>query len=282
MEKEKKIRNHSVLNHPVLGYFLLLLWGQFVVSFGSIIDNPLGNIIPGYGSSMDMLGFTIPTTTGLGTAVFALIALLIHKKWFAPNYKGALSKEFLLNGLLLLAPVVICHGIGSIISWGILGTGSIGVAALHALAPGFSEEVCFRGLGISNFMRTIKDEKKIPVILWLSSIIFGLAHMGNSFVGASFGTSLLQSAYAVGIGLVFGAIYLRTGNLWPNIIAHSLIDFLEFCRADLSASSGVMGALTVGDYVTLIVGFVAIFWGCFLCRKSKRSEIMAVWQKKWN
>ena len=282
MENKKKIRNHPVLDHTVLGYFLLILWVQVITSFGSLIDNPLGNVIPGYGSSMEVMGFTIPTTTGIGTAVFAVIALLIHKLWFAPNYKGALSKDLLIKGILMLAPLFVCHGIGSLVSCAVLGFGNIGIAALRALAPGFGEEVMFRGLGISNFMRTIKDEKKIPLILWLSAIVFGFAHMSNSVVGASLTTSLIQSLYAMGIGLAFGAVYLRTGNLWPSIIAHYLIDFLEFCRADLSSSNGIMGELTIGDHITLVVGFLAIFWGCYLCRKSKRAEIMAVWQKKWN
>ncbi len=282
MENEKKIRNHKVLDHPILGYLLLVLWGTIFTGLNVIIDYPLALVIPGYGTQIEMMGITTLTAAGIGTAFAALLMLFVHKKWFAPNYKGMLSKDNLVKGLILLAPFVICHGIGSIVSWCAVGAGGVGIAVLRAFAPGFGEEAIFRGLGVSNFMRTIKNEKQIPIILWMSAIVFGFAHTTNALAGAELGTSLLQSAYALGVGILFGAIFLRTGSLWPTIIAHYLVDFLEFCRTDISQSGGVMGALTVGDIITLVVGFAALFWGLYLCRKSTWSDIMTVWADKWN
>ena len=278
-----KERNHKVLNHPILGYFLLLIWGGLVISIGSMLDTAtLAKVIPGYAIQIEVMGQTRSTASGVMVALVSVLALLLHKLWFAPNYKGMLITKNLKAGLLLLIPFVIAHWIGSFLSISVVGVGSIGLAFLHALSPGFGEEMLFRGLGISNFMRTVKSEKRIYVIFWLSSLTFGFAHASNMISGAALSTSIIQSFYAVGIGLLLGAVYLRTGNLLPTIIAHFCLDFMEFVRADLTESGGIMQDTLIGDKVTVVVAIAAGIFGIFLMRKSKLPEVMSVWNERWS
>ena len=277
-----KTRKHKVLDHPILGYFLLVIWGMMVNGIGSLLDTSiLAKFIPGYAMQVEFMGKTNLTASGVMVAVVTLLALLIHKKWFAPNYKGMLTTKNLKMGLILLIPVIIAHWVGSFISIGAIGIGSIGLAFLRAFSPAFGEEMMFRGLGISNFMRTIKSEKKIYVIFWLSSLVFGFTHASNTFNGASLSNSLIQSLAAVGLGLLLGAVYLRTGNLWTTIIAHYCLDFMEFTRADLTASGGVMQEMLLGDKITVAVAIIAGIFAIYLMRKSKLPEIMEVWNEKW-
>lgn len=280
MEKEKKVKTHKILNHPILGYFLLALFASLIASvFSEIIDDILlAAFIPGYAPA----GAKPGSVVGVGAAVGSLVAMLIHKRHFRPDFQGCLVKENFLSGMKMVIPFVVLHVIGSIVSIAICGISNVGRALLMATAPGFMEETMFRGLGVSNYMRTIKDEKKIPVIFWLSSLVFGLTHLGNILAGADPLTSVIQAIYACGVGLLFGAVYLRTGNLWPTIIAHTIVDWAELCRADLGSTGGVMKGMILGDWITIAVGIAAGVLGVYLMRKEKRGEVMEVWNRRWN
>lgn len=280
MEKEKKVKTHKILNHPILGYFLLALLVSLIASiFSEIIDDIiLTAFIPGYAPA----GAKPGSVAGIGAAVGTLIAMFIHKRHFRPDFQGCLVKENFLTGMKMVIPFVLLHVVGSIVSITICGVGNVGRALLLATAPGFMEEAMFRGVGISNYMRTIKDEKKIPVIFWLSSLAFGLIHIANIFAGADPFTSVIQGIYASGVGLLFGAIYLRTGNLWPTIIAHTIVDWAELCRADLGSTGGIMKGMILGDWITIAVGIAAGVLGVYLMRKEKRGEVMEVWNRRWN
>ena len=281
MERKK----YAVLDHPIIGYFLLALFGFIVMQMGSVGDTILGFLIPGYLAYAEMNGMKIPVGSGVCVAVVSVATVAIFFWWFKPYFKGMLKKKALLTGLLMLLPFLLFHYAGSVVSWFEWGTTTVwGVcmAFLRAFAPGFGEEITFRGLGVANYMRTIKNEKGIYVIFFLSSAVFGLIHLVNFFSGASLGVSLIQSVYAIGVGMVFCAVYLRTGNLLPTIIGHLTVDFMEFIRNDVSASGGVMQEMGIGDWITIAAGAFAAGWGIFLIRKKYHADIMALWADKWS
>ena len=272
-----KKRNHKVLDHPFLGYVLLGIFAMIVTELVGKLDIIINNNILGPElTSSSQLG------SGIGAAIGALVALGLFKLWFKPDFKGCLQAKGFLTGVLLLAPVLIIHYVGSIVSWVTFGTGSVLLALLCSLAPGFSEEVAFRGLGIANYMRTIQSEKQIKVIFWLSSILFGLVHATNIFYGGDPFAVSIQTVYAAGIGMALGAVYLRTGNLWPCILGHMSLDFVEFIRGDMSESGGVMTGMGVGDWITTFAALVAAIWALWLMRPKYYHEIMEIWNKKWN
>ncbi|MBQ9060634.1 MAG: CPBP family intramembrane metalloprotease [Firmicutes bacterium] len=263
----KTTRRHRVLDHPIAGYFILAVFGVIALSIFVWVDSwmPWG---------LD--------TSGLFAAAGSLLALLLFKIWFRPDYKGCLTIKTLLTGLIMLLPVLILHYVGSIASIISFGSGSVLLAFLNALTPGFGEEVIFRGMGIANFMRTIRSEKQIKVIFWISSIVFGFAHMANAIGGGDPRLMLIQSIYAIGIGMAFGAVYLRTGNLLATIIAHFSLDFLEMIRADLTQSGGIMIQMGAGDWITVAAGLLGAVIGLRLIRKQYHPQIMQVWKEKWS
>ena len=277
-----KTRKHSVLNHPILGYFILMIFALVVTQLGSPLDALLAKAIPGIGVTTEVGDIQLVSAAGPGAAFASLVALLLFKLWFRPDYKGCLSGDYIVQGILIMLPALVVHYVGSVVSWITFGTGSVLVALLRALAPGFSEEVAFRGLGVANYMRTIKDENKIPVIFWLSSIVFGLSHLANLSAGGDLFSVLVQSVYAIGIGMLFGAVYLRTGNLLITILAHTSLDFLEFIRADLSSSGGIMMGMGLGDWITIAAAAIAAVISLRAIAKRHYPEIMKVWNAKWN
>ena len=279
-----KTRNHKILDHPILGYFLLMFFSFIVSSFvSSFIDSKLlGALIPGYAIKKDMLGMEVIQASGLGDAVGSVLAIGLFYIWFRPSFDGMLKKKYLLQGLIFLAPVLLIHWVGSIVSWTQFGIGSVFLAFLKAFAPGFSEETAFRGLGVANYLRKVQTEKGVVTIFWLSSIVFGLAHVANALAGAPLLISIGQAAYAAGIGMLLGAVYLRTGNLWPTILGHMSVDFMEFIRGDLGSTGGIMSSMGVGDWITIVAGVLGIILGLYLIRPSKRAEIVDLWKTKWS
>ncbi|MHC5060274.1 MAG: CPBP family intramembrane glutamic endopeptidase [Planctomycetota bacterium] len=81
-----------------------------------------------------------------------------------------------------------------------------------SLSAGFCEEFLFRGFVILLIARTGASRKW--QIIW-SSLAFGMAHIFWGPVGMLF---------TVGFGATFAVATLRRGNVWPAVIAHSVLN----------------------------------------------------------
>lgn len=126
----------------------------------------------------------------------------------------------------------------------------LGLILLNCVLVGFSEELMFRGALLQAFRHVVPIW---PAVI-LTSVAFGSIHSLNVLVTGELGAALLQSLAAFLSGLMFIALRLRTGSLWPPILVHALWDFATFTL--LAASGGIMahGALTGEAPVPLPVG----------------------------
>lgn len=105
------------------------------------------------------------------------------------------------------------------------------------LLVGVVEEVVFRGI----LFRLITDKWNITVGLTTSSLLFGLAHLGNP--GATLWAAL---AIALASGCLFGMAYAYHQTIWVPIGMHWAWNYLE---------GGVFGCAVSGtplDYLPLI------------------------------
>ncbi|MFC2814253.1 MAG: CPBP family intramembrane glutamic endopeptidase [Prevotella conceptionensis] len=105
------------------------------------------------------------------------------------------------------------------------------------LLVGVVEEVIFRGI----LFRLIADKWNIAVGLTTSSLLFGLAHLGNP--GATLWAAL---AIALASGWLFGMAYAYHQTIWVPVGMHWAWDYLE---------GGVFGCAVSGtplDYRPLI------------------------------
>lgn len=84
-----------------------------------------------------------------------------------------------------------------------------------SLTAGICEEVAFRGYLITR-LRLLGKTKSWILPVFVASIIFG---SGHSYQGLS--GFILLSVY----GAMFAALFIKTGSLWPCIIAHFFQDF---------------------------------------------------------
>ncbi len=276
-------KKHKILDHTIIGYFILLIIAEVFIGMFGFLDKFLANYIPGYGMETQVMGIDTVQASGIGYAIGSVIFVLLFTLWFRPHFKGCFSRKGLLYGLCFSLPVLVLSFIGSGLNIAEKGlAASILIAFLKGMAPAFSEEVGFRGVGIANYMRKAESEKDVMKIFWISAIFFGLIHSVNIFAGADIVSSLVQAVSAIGMGMFFGAIYLRTGNLWPTIIAHWAIDSVEMCRADLNESAGKVMEILTGDYFIIASAVVGGIIGLILVRKKYHEEILELWNDKWN
>jgi membrane protease YdiL (CAAX protease family) len=124
----------------------------------------------------------------------------------------------------------------------------LGLVAANTLVVGLSEEVMFRGLLYPALRRRLRIW---PAIL-LTSALFGAVHVLNVVTTGALAASALQAVAAAMSGLVFLALRLRTGSLWPAILYHAAWDFGTFVMVIAATGSGGGGAPPTGPAVMLV------------------------------
>jgi len=102
-----------------------------------------------------------------------------------------------------------------------LDTGTIAIFVVGYLATGFMEETLFRGV-ILSYLRKGGIARAVAI----SSISFGLLHISRLFFGSAPMTVAWQVLFAMCFGVVFCALRLRMGTIWPLILLHALWDFV--------------------------------------------------------
>ncbi len=84
----------------------------------------------------------------------------------------------------------------------------------------------------------------------LTTLAFGAIHLLNVFMTGDLRAAVIQSTAAGLSGLLFIALRLRTGSLWPCIVVHGLWDFATFTIA--AARSVESQASSSGDPTNLM------------------------------
>ena len=88
------------------------------------------------------------------------------------------------------------------------------VWVLVSFTAGFCEEIAYRGYLMTRLRILLKNKTwLIPTIM--SAIFFGIGHVYQGWAGF-----IIITVY----GALFSLLYIRTGSLWPCIIAHSIQD----------------------------------------------------------
>ena len=257
---------------PILGLFLLPLGCMLMARY---LDTGVALL-----SQITDFGIF---ASALGSVLAGALCLYIHKGWYAGDYEGSLKLRNLGKGLLMLLPfLVVLVGNALAIDFSSLSAENVLAIFVASVAPGFVEEVAFRGLAGANFMRTWRTEKKIVLSATLTSIVFGAAHLGNLSEGAGVIITFSQVIYAMGFGIILSAVFLRTGSLIPSILAHTLVDFTAFMQPAGTEVLTDNGSFNLGMLVSIVIGLVLGALGYYYIRPSKRKEILDLWAKKWH
>ena len=125
----------------------------------------------------------------------------------------------------------------------------------------------FRGV----LLRATLERMSIWAAIGLNMVLFGGVHAFNGFITGDFGAAAPQSLAAAMSGLVFIAIVLRTGSIWPAIVYHGLWDcalFLIGLAAKGSGAGGAAGALPAyGALLPMALNLPNFLFALFVLRK---------------
>ncbi len=213
-----------------------------------------------------------------------ILCMLAQKRWFAPAFQGVFQAELPLREIgLLCVPFLI----QILLSWllNVMDHGlffrATALSIAMAFSAGFGEEAMFRGLAVPIGMRYLRGRNKILVTALVTSVVFGLSHLGNVKGGNAIG--IVQAVAAMGSGLLYAAVFLRTGSILVTVVMHFLTDWMYFLT-NPALQNGEMGNMGVTAAVLLscAVDFSMSAAGLWLIRPAVRERIEAVWRKKWD
>lgn len=267
------IRTFS-LEHPIATCLaLLLIAGLFrlIDIFVLRLDERWGEIVVSKVIGvLLLLGFLVVAGAGLGAAGF-------HSRGCVPSvFLGVgLTVAALLLGYAADFIVQARRGVDPVIQLapidpksGLVGAAAFGVLLIVGnLVNSFAEEGLFRGVLIPLFRREVDPW----LALGFSALLFGLWHLPwalKTITGGSDGASVDISGAVVAnflpqalLGVVWGYLYLRTGNLWGSWAAHTLtnsaVNFVHV-RSSEGVNTGMPVRMTVFAIIMLLG--MAVIW----------------------
>lgn len=224
---------------PVWGYLVV------VVVYLAILQG-LGFLLTAgtdtkYASAASADGLWRAITVPVAVSLVLTVALVSYLGWWRP----ALRDERPVRRWTIAIVVLMAVGIVLGTNYAGLADRGLGLTLLllaSTLMVGFTEELMFRGLGITVFRSNGFTEGKVA--LW-TCVIFGLAHATNLFgEGPKAFAQVLVTAAA---GYFFYVIRRRTGGLLVPALVHGLWDF------SLISASVEPGKVYPGTFAPILV-----------------------------
>lgn len=261
------------LQYPIAtGFALLLIAGLFrlVDIFVFRLDERWGEIIVSKTAGLVvLLGFLVATNSGLRAAGFHARAVVPSLMLGCGLTLAALSVGYLAEMIVQARrgaePVVELAAIDP--KSGLAGAAGFALLLLIGnLVNSFTEEGLFRGLLIPLFRREVD---RWPALVY-SAFLFGAWHLPWAFktlmsrgggarvdAASEFVANFLPQAL---LGVVWGYLYLRTGNLWGCWAAHTLtnsaVNFIH-----VRSSEGIDAQLSIRMTVftmLMLLGLVVV------------------------
>ncbi|MEK5206741.1 CPBP family intramembrane glutamic endopeptidase [Psychrobacillus sp. FSL H8-0510] len=229
--------------HPIISIILIEVIFLLVVFIAGAI------------ATIKQLSYNTPILISfIPTALFLLFYFSWKRKWTYYGFKREIKRaNWILYLPLLIILIVLClQGFSS------QPLETIIFYVGFAILIGFVEESIYRGIMI----KILLPRGILPAIL-TSSILFSVTHMLNLLSGQSLGQTGLQLAYSFLIGIVLAQLFIKTGNILPLILFHSLHNLIQFL------GSGGPSAI-LDTIVIIILGVTAILLSLSLNKKTER------------
>lgn len=277
MEKEMRMEN-GTKGSENFKKGALAIWA-IVLGFGGsmllslLFGKPLMKIFPNsyiFEFVMQLIG-----------SLFALVLIFAYQKQRALRFSATGMKEGMICGMAwIVIPIMAVLGIWfdvknvQDIQW--IQGWEMTFLFLQCALIGLFEELIFRGIVLELFFEMFGSgtNKKARRAIAVSAIVFGAIHLVNAIQPEiTFMAALMQAISVTGIGLVFGAIYYRSGRtLWPCVIFHAIQDASAFVVS--GALYGVtqeeaIGSTSLGQVIYCVLFVV---WFFYLMRDQKEEE----------
>lgn len=249
---------------------------RLVISVAALVGWLLITVVTGQLRSGGHGPLSDAVTRGLGwpflLAVLFLFAVVAWQRWRDIGLnKLAPARSLVLAWLPL---VYIGAGLGLAVVFGLPPVGVLLWVLLNSMLVGLSEELMFRGILLQAFRNTVS----IWPAVWLTTLAFGAIHTLNVFLTGDLRAASIQSVAAALSGLLFIALRLRTGSLWPCIVVHGLWDFATFALA-VSRGGGTPGSsdgpMTLMTLLPILLVLPNGLYGLWLMRHIGRTHARA-------
>ncbi|MQM73384.1 MAG: CPBP family intramembrane metalloprotease [Eubacteriaceae bacterium] len=210
-----------------------------------------------YGWTPRVLGFS---AKGIGTSIrlswsewlkiviYLLLLLLLSSPQGMQQFKG-------INGVSKMAPVF--RGVAKNLA--ALTPQKLILTVLFGVSVGLFEETFFRvGLVAQLRVRFADSCRGAWCTVLIGAGLFAALHMMNAF-GQSLAVTAMQVIQAFGTGVLWGAVYWRSGNAVIPVIIHSLTDILILLATAGTAASAAPGFGSSVALMAFDVGLAAIY-----------------------
>ena len=196
---------------------------------------------------------------------------------------GGLGTSSFKNWWLLLFPLyLVLLNFDTDLDFNSIPASRYATLALYTLSIGFSEEYLLRSFLQSALLKRYGSTKK--GIVWSvigAALVFGILHL-IKFDKGLYG-EIGQVCFATFIGVMFGAILLRTHKIWPLVLIHALIDYaakideLPIVR-EITETVTEVSETSNGDAIGGLIGIILItipclIYGLVLLRKVKVEDV---------
>ncbi|MEZ4944019.1 MAG: type II CAAX endopeptidase family protein [Cyclobacteriaceae bacterium] len=212
-------------------------------------------------------------------SVLMLLGYVLIKKWNLTVIAG-LSTKYTWNFKYLNAiPLyIILLGLVSVIAAELAKIEPLNliILLLSCLAVGFAEELLFRGILQSFFLKKFINQKSgILLGTFIPAVAFGLFHLINILKGVSLLPVLIQVVFATFIGFFFGVLLLKTNKLIPIAITHALINFFFSLQNLPNLLSEVAQEATNASIAPIIIFLPLFIIALLLLKKIDKTEVQA-------
>lgn len=90
---------------------------------------------------------------------------------------------------------------------------------------GWTEELIFRGVILNLFLNVFPKRKRDSLGGHSQWCIVRGGTFDKYFTGVTVTSAMIQAINAAFLGVIFGAVYARSGNIWLVMTFHALVDF---------------------------------------------------------
>lgn len=265
--------------------FLQLLIGLYI--FEVVAMGALSLVIYGTILYFNPVVGVLMNSAFWGAIIFLVLTLFLMHRWGYEWPKMRLSS--LANKWILLLMLVISiwfilwnafaggnSFLTSLVKFNFSGITFKPQMVLSGLEAGIAEELLFRYSFLTILLAAFRNNPyRIFYAAGISSLCFGLIHLGNIAAGQSLANTIDQAIFAFGMGLLMCGIYLYTDMFYIPVIFHTLLDTLVF-----SVSGTLMsGKVTLVDHIatlieTLLFIAIAIFLLASVYNRRNRSYFL--------
>jgi len=204
--------------------------------------------------------------------IIGVIAFL-YLKYLCPGWKLGFGRNGLAGGLKKYGVIGVSVALAGFVAFfvGLMPFDNHSSAAkvivegiVYYVGVAIVEELYVRGL-LLNFIEKVFAKRKNSTLIAVvsSAVIFGVGHIFGT-LGQSPLVIVSKVIWTVGMGIFFGMVYKKTGNLWVPIIFHFLVNV---CALPYQFSS-VKGYADVTLYIIVPVYIVLGIYSILALKKS--------------